>query len=114
MQQALWRLHVPDDAEHDADHAGNERALLQAAHAFRRLIVLRDHSLGPPGFSSPAGCGFSAGEGGCITFSRTSAGSSAILALRLSCSARTYATMAQRSRGLIWAEYSYMAPNPLV
>src|ERR1700686_3651691 len=97
MQQALRRLHVPDDAEHHADHAGNERALLQAADAFRRLIVLRDHSLAPPGFSSPAACGFS--RGGALTFSRTSAGSSATLALRLSCSARTYATIAQRSRG---------------
>src|SRR4029077_7984046 len=102
MQQALRRLHVSDDAEHDPDHAGNERALLQAADAFRRLIVLRDHSLAPPGVSSPAACGFSAG--GCITFSRTSAGRSATLALRLSWSARIYATIAQRSRAGICAE----------
>src|SRR5260370_35917858 len=96
------RLHRADGANHHADDSGDERALPQAIDAFRRFVILPVHSFFPPGVSGVPSLFFPAG--GCNTFSRTSAGKSARLAFRLNSKARTYATMAQRSRGAICAE----------
>src|SRR5580700_4421866 len=77
-----------DNEGYQAGDARTERALLEAADAFGRHVVLRGHFAEPPAFN----------------FSRRAGGSSETGALRLSWSARTYATMAQRSAGGICAE----------
>src|SRR5260370_13977524 len=91
------RLHRADGANHHADDSGDERALPQAIDAFRRFVILPVHSFFPPGVSGVPSLFFPAG--GSNTFSRTSPGKSASLPLRLNCNTRTYAPMAQRSRG---------------
>src|SRR6185312_14984571 len=42
-----------ENAQHQADQAHEDRATLQAADAFRRLIILRDHSFAPPASGVP-------------------------------------------------------------
>jgi len=82
----------------NSEHTDDKRALLEAADASRRFVILRGHSFAPSGFSPAL---FAEAVG---ILARTDSGKSAAFALRLSCSARTYAMMAQRSFGEICAE----------
>src|SRR5579864_2751865 len=85
--ELLRPLDGPDEANHHANQADDQRALPEAIDAFRRFVVLPVHSFVPPGVSGALP--FLLAAGGCKTFSRTSAGKSATRALRLSCRART-------------------------
>src|ERR1051326_60356 len=97
----LRRFHQPKNAQQHPDDSRDQRALTKAVNTIRRPVILRAHSVFPPDSLLPP---FFGAAGGCKTLSRMSRGSSLSLALRLNCKARTYDTMAHRSRGAICAE----------
>src|SRR5579859_2462356 len=84
-EKAAGGLDDANDANHQADDGSEERTLAETVDAVGRFVILRGHSVFPPGAPGP---GWLA-AGGCKTFSRTSGGNSETLALRLNCRART-------------------------
>src|SRR5260370_647862 len=79
------RWGAPRNARRHADHARDERVVREAIGAFRRFVILPAPSFFPRGVPAVPSLFFPAG--GCTPFSRTSAGTSASLALRLNCKA---------------------------
>ncbi len=80
-EKSFRRVDSPVNRQQQRDSTHAKRTGLQAADAFRRGIFLHGHQLWPPVESLALPDWFS--------FSRSSAGRSATVALRLNCSART-------------------------
>ncbi len=89
------KQHEAENAQNNADKCGGHAQTLNARDALWRRVRFNGRHYRS---SAP----------------RLSAGTSSTFAFWLSCSARTYATISQRSRTGTWSAYPCIAPKPFV